>query len=85
MHAWSTSDRSDIEAVVDGWQSRDDWQKNGWTFDWEILLITGDTSAVRGRGTYVEFGAFDNLWTLPFSPDGRVKVLRMWNNQAEAG
>jgi hypothetical protein len=105
VHAWSTSERSDIEAlftsgaeyhelpyethwigrdeIIEGRQSRDGWQKNGWTFAGEILMITGDTAAVRGLGTYTEFGAFDNLWTLTFAPDGRVKVFRMWNNQAE--
>ncbi|MFD8496411.1 nuclear transport factor 2 family protein [Amycolatopsis sp. NPDC059657] len=70
--------------IVEGWQSRDEWQKNGWTFEWEILMITGDTAAVRGRGTYAEFGAFDNLWTLTFAPNGRVDTFRMWNNAAGA-
>jgi SnoaL-like domain len=71
------------DEIVQGWQSRDEWQKNGWTFDWEILMIIGDTAAVRGRGIYAEFGAFDNLWTLTFASNGRVDTFRMWNNAAE--
>jgi len=83
-HEWPyETDWIGREEIVEGWQSRDDWQKNGWTFESEILMITGDTAAVRGRGVYTAFGAFDNLWTLTFASDGRVEVFRMWNNAAE--
>jgi hypothetical protein len=70
------------DEIVTGWQGRDDWQQGGWTFGWEILMITGDTAAVRGRGSYTELGDFDNLWVLTFATDGRVAVFRMWNNPA---
>ncbi|GAB3572675.1 hypothetical protein GCM10027445_30650 [Amycolatopsis endophytica] len=68
--------------IIEGRQDRADWQCNGWTFAWDVLMITGGTAAVRGLGTYPEFGVFGNLWTLTFAPDGRGDVFRRWNNAA---
>jgi hypothetical protein len=32
-HEWPyETDWSGRDEIVEGWQSRDDWQKNGWTF-----------------------------------------------------
>lgn len=69
------------EAIVDGWLSRQEWQEGGWSFEWSILMITGDTAAVRGVGTYTELGTFENLWALTLSADGACQVFRMWNNE----
>ncbi|GAA2513861.1 nuclear transport factor 2 family protein [Winogradskya humida] len=70
-----------LEAIVRGWQAREDWQQGGWTFDWELLTINGDTFAVKGVGAYRELGNFDNLWVVTLDDDGRCAVLRMWNNE----
>jgi hypothetical protein len=69
------------EAIVEGWLSRQEWQEGGWTFDWEILMITGDTAAIRGTGVYKELGTFENLWVVTLDAKGRCSTFRMWNNQ----
>jgi len=71
--------------IVDGWLSRQQWQEGGWTFEWELLAITGDTAAVCGTGVYAKLGTFENLWTVTFDDDGRCSVFRMWNNEIPAG
>jgi len=70
------------DAIVEGWLSRQDWQEGGWSFESSILMITGDTAAVRGTGTYTKLGTFENLWTVTFDDDGLCTVFRMWNNEA---
>ena len=67
--------------IVEGWLSRQPWQAGGWTFDWTLLALTGDTAAISGTGVYVELGTFENLWTVTFGADGRCSVFRMWNNE----
>ncbi len=69
-------------AIVDGWLSRQPWQEGGWTFDWSLLMLTGDTAAVKGVGVYTELGTFDNLWAVTLAADGRCRMFRMWNNEA---
>jgi len=69
------------EAIVEGWLSRQAWQEGGWTFDWEILMITGDTAAIRGTGVYKELGTFENLWVVTLDRAGKCTMFRMWNNQ----
>lgn len=54
------------EAIVNGWRSRWDWQQGGWSFDWDLVSVSGDTAVVRGVGRYVELGDFDNEWTIRF-------------------
>jgi len=70
------------DEIVDGWLGRQQWQEGGWTFDSSVLMITGDTAAVRGTGVYTELGTFENLWVVTFADDGRCSVFRMWNNEA---
>lgn len=67
--------------IVKGWLERQPWQKGGWTFDWAILMITGDTAAIRGTGVYEKLGTFENLWTVTFTPEGTCRLFRMWNNE----
>ena len=69
------------EAILEGWLSRQTWQEGGWTFDWEILMITGDTAAIRGTGMYKELGTFENLWVVTLDAKGKCSAFRMWNNQ----
>jgi uncharacterized protein (TIGR02246 family) len=69
------------DEIVEGWLSREPWQEGGWTFDWDILMVTGDTAAIRGRGVYTELGTFDNLWTVTLTADGKCSAFRMWNNE----
>lgn len=68
-------------AIVAGWQQRAPWQEGGWTFDWTLLAISGDTFAIQGVGEYVELGSFQNLWTVTLDDAGRCTVFRMWNNE----
>jgi ketosteroid isomerase-like protein len=68
-------------AVIDGWQVRAPWQEGGWTFDWQPLMITGDTFAIKGTGVYQKLGTFENLWVVTLGADGKCVVFRMWNNE----
>ena len=77
-HETSWIGRDDI---VEGWLSRQPWQAGGWTFDWKILMITGDTAAVSGTGVYTELGTFENLWVITFDASGTCTRFRMWNNE----
>ncbi|MEY9968496.1 hypothetical protein ABIA33_006580 [Streptacidiphilus sp. MAP12-16] len=70
------------KAIVEGWRERAPWQAGGWTFDWTLLAINGDTFAVQGTGVYTELGVFDNLWVVTLGGDGRATRFRMWNNEA---
>lgn len=65
---------------MDGWLGRAAWQAGGWTFEWRILHISGDTAAVQGTGVYAELGMFDNPWTVTLD-GGACSMFRMWNNQ----
>jgi ketosteroid isomerase-like protein len=69
------------DAIVQGWQDRQAWQEGGWDFTWEILLINGDTAAVKGTGTYQELGTFLNLMVVTLDDAGRATSLRLWNNE----
>jgi hypothetical protein len=69
------------DEIVAGWLGRQPWQEGGWTFDWNILMITGDTAAIRGTGVYQKLGTFENLWVVSLRPDGKCTTFRMWNNE----
>jgi hypothetical protein len=69
------------DEIVEGWQSRAQWQEGGWSFDWDLLKIAGDTFVLSGTGTYTELGTFDNLWVVTLDDDGRCSEFRMWNNE----
>jgi len=68
-------------SIADGWRERAPWQEGGWTFDWTLLAINGDTFAVKGTGIYAALGTFDNLWVVTLGADGRAVSFRMWNNE----
>ena len=59
------------EEIVAGWRSRWQWQSGGWTFEWEIVSLSGNEAVITGIGHYSELGDFDNVWTLTFDEDGR--------------
>lgn len=69
------------DEIVDGWQSRWDWQKGGWHFDWTITSIEGLTAVVTGIGHYKKLGDFDNLWTVTFDGSGRCTRFDMVNTE----
>ena len=54
------------DEIVDGWQSRWDWQQGGWSFDWELVSIDGPAAVITGVGHYTELGNFSNHWTVRF-------------------
>jgi uncharacterized protein (TIGR02246 family) len=72
------------DEIVTGWLDRQPWQEGGWTFDWRVLMITGDTVAIQGTGVYRQLGTFDNLLVVTFDAGGACSMFRMWNNQAES-
>ena len=69
------------EQIVQGWRSRWDWQKGGWTFEWTLREADANTAVVDGIGHYTELGDFDNLWTVTFADDGRVARFHMINRE----
>ena len=57
-HEWPyKTDWIGRDEIVQGWKDREAWQQGGWSFDWEILLINGDTAAIKGTGVYAELGS----------------------------
>lgn len=81
-HEWPyATDWVGRDAIIEGWRGRQAWQEGGWTFEWSILMITGDTAAIQGVGHYKELGDFANLWTVTFDRRGKCAMFRMWNNQ----
>jgi hypothetical protein len=81
-HEWPyATDWNGRDEIVQGWLGRKAWQEGGWTFEWSILMINGDTAAIRGTGVYKELGTFANLWTVTFDDHGKCTMFRMWNNQ----
>lgn len=69
------------DAIVEGWLGRQAWQEGGWTFEWSVLMLTGNTAALQGTGVYKELGTFENLWVVTFDAHGRCTEFRMWNNE----
>jgi hypothetical protein len=69
------------DAIVEGWREREAWQEGGWTFEWSLLTINGDTAAVDGTGVYRSLGTFANLWVVTFGDAGTCSTFRMWNNE----
>ncbi|MFE9533231.1 nuclear transport factor 2 family protein [Streptomyces sp. NPDC006691] len=81
-HEWPyETDWIGRDAIVEGWQSRTPWQEGGWTFDWSLLTLNGDTAAIACTGRYKELGTFANLWTVTFDKNARCTMFRMWNNE----
>ena len=69
------------DEIVDGWRSRWDWQKGGWTFEWSISDISGPTVLITGIGHYTELGDFNNAWTVTFDDSGRASRFEMVNTE----
>lgn len=80
-HEWPyKTDWIGRDEIVQGWKDREAWQQGGWSFDWEILMINGDTVAIKGTGVYKELGTFANLMVITLDDSGRATMLRLWNN-----
>ena len=71
------------DEIVDGWQSRWDWQQGGWEFSHSISAIDGMTAVVTGIGTYVKLGTFDNVWTITLDDAGRCSHFQMLNTERD--
>jgi len=69
------------DEIVEGWQSRWDWQQGGWTFEWTITSITGPTVVITGVGHYKKLGNFDNVWTVTFDDSGLATRFVMLNTE----
>jgi len=69
------------DQIVEGWQSRWDWQQGGWTFEWQLVSIEGQTVVVTGVGHYRKLGNFQNHWTLTFADPKLVSKFVMVNNE----
>lgn len=82
QHEWPyETDWIGLAAIIEGWQSRAAWQEGGWTFDWSLLTVNGDTFAIDGVGNYMELGTFKNLWVVTLDDSGKCTMFRMWNNE----
>ena len=69
------------DAIIEGWCSRWDWQKGGWTFEWSIQSVEHSTVVITGIGHYKELGDFDNVWTVTFDESGRASRFVMLNTE----
>ena len=67
--------------IIEGWQSRWDWQAGGWTFDWSITNVDGMTAVITGIGRYTKLGDFDNVWTVTFDESGQSTRFEMLNTE----
>lgn len=70
-----------IDEIVEGWQSRWDWQQGGWEFEWAVASTVGPTAVVTGVGRYRKLGDFDNTWTVTFDRTGRCIRFDMLNTE----
>lgn len=71
------------DEIIDGWQSRWDWQQGGWDFDWELVLIDGPTAVITGVGRYAKLGTFDNHWTVRFRTPELCENFTMVNTERD--
>ena len=69
--------------IVEGWQSRWDWQQGGWTFEWNTAKVEGLTVTIVGIGHYAKLGDFDNQWTVTFDSTGRSSRFEMVNTERD--
>ena len=72
-----------LPAIKEGWSARRKWQAGGWTFEWQLAAISGDTFAISGVGHYVELGSFSNLWVVTMNADRKCRLFRMWNSEID--
>ncbi|MEY9968490.1 hypothetical protein ABIA33_006574 [Streptacidiphilus sp. MAP12-16] len=68
-------------AIVEGWQDSATVQQGGRSFDWEVLLVNGDTAAIREVRVDAGLGTFLSLMVVTLDDHGRARVLRVWRNQ----
>jgi uncharacterized protein (TIGR02246 family) len=71
------------DEIVEGWRSRWDWQQGGWSFDWQLVSITGATAVITGVGRYTKLGNFDNHWTVTFGTPELCANFAMVNTARE--
>ncbi|WP_331744098.1 nuclear transport factor 2 family protein (plasmid) [Streptomyces sp. NBC_01136] len=81
-HQWpQPADWIGRAAIVQGWQENAAVQPGGRSFDWEVLLVNGDTAAIREVRVDSGLGTFLTLLVVTLDDQGRASVLRVWRNQ----
>ena len=65
----NTTDWIGRAEIIEGWQSRWDWQQGGWEFDWRVTKARDQKAEVAGVGRYAGVGDFNNVWSITFDAD----------------
>ena len=70
--AWRGAD-----GIVAGWLDHRD-EPGDWTFEWNLLGISGDVAYVQNVTGYAELPDYDNLWKIVFDDEGRAREFTEW-------
>lgn len=66
-----------LPAIVENWLGDRD-EPGSWTFDWQVLTISGDIAVITGTTVYPAQATYSNLWVLRFATDGRCSSYTEW-------
>ncbi|MET7457870.1 nuclear transport factor 2 family protein [Streptomyces sp. NPDC005574] len=68
-------------AIVEGWQAQAAARHGAGPFTWQVLLVNGDTAAIREVRVHTGVATFLSLLVVTLDDQGQAKVLRVWQNQ----
>jgi hypothetical protein len=68
-------------AIVEGWQAQAAARQGAGHFTWQVLLVNGDTAAIREVRVDAELGTFLSLLVVTLDDHGQATVLRVWRNR----
>ncbi|QIY68770.1 nuclear transport factor 2 family protein [Streptomyces sp. RLB1-33] len=68
-------------AIVEGWQAQAAAQQGTGRFNWQVLLVNGDTAAIREVRVVAGLGTFLSLLVVTLDDQGQAKVLQVWRNR----
>jgi ketosteroid isomerase-like protein len=64
-------------AIVEAWLELAD-VPGTWTFDHEVLAVSGDLAFVQGRTSYEGGETYESLWVIRLASDGRCSEFTEW-------
>ncbi|MET7685600.1 nuclear transport factor 2 family protein [Streptomyces sp. NPDC005423] len=76
-----TADWIGRTAIVEGWQAQAAARHGMGRFNWQVLLVNGDTAAIREVRVEAGLGTFLSLLVVTLDDHGQARVLRVWRNR----
>ncbi len=68
-------------AIVEGWRKQAPSRHGTGRFDWQVLLVNGDTAAIREVRVDAGLGTFLSLLVVTLNHQGQARMLQVWRNR----